>query len=127
VIVVSTVLARNRSQNAAINRSTHLGLFSNPKRFNVAITRAKSLLIIVGDPVALASDRHWRALLRHLVHLKAYIGCTLPSPIARALTSGPTGGTGGSEPGPPLDEEIVRVERELLHMMRTEAEFTAII
>jgi helicase MOV-10 len=133
VIVVSTVVARNRSHNAAINRSTHLGLFSNPKRFNVAITRAKSLLIVVGDPVALASDRHWRALLRHLVQLKAYAGCDLPSPIVRALADhdGPSGCAGSGElaaaAAAPLDCEIDRVERELLQLMRTEAEFTAII
>jgi len=38
-----------------------LGFLSNPKRFNVAITRAHALLVIIGNPHVLAqviSDLH---------------------------------------------------------------------
>jgi len=38
-----------------------LGFLSNPKRFNVAITRAHALLVIVGNPHVLAqvsADTH---------------------------------------------------------------------
>ena len=31
----------------------HVGFWRNPKRFNVAITRAKALLVVVGHPVVL--------------------------------------------------------------------------
>lgn len=41
-----------------------LGFWRNPKRFNVAITRAKALLAVVGHPLVLARDEHWRELLR---------------------------------------------------------------
>jgi hypothetical protein len=41
-----------------------LGFWRNPKRFNVAITRAKALLVVVGHPLVLARDEHWRELLR---------------------------------------------------------------
>ena len=29
------------------------------QRFNVAVTRAKALLIVVGNPFLLAKDTHW--------------------------------------------------------------------
>ena len=32
---------------------THVGFWRNPKRFNVAVTRAKALLVVVGHPVVL--------------------------------------------------------------------------
>ncbi|KAG9342270.1 hypothetical protein JZ751_016772, partial [Albula glossodonta] len=48
VIILSTV----RSNETAVNEDLQyvLGFLSNPKRFNVAITRPKALLIIVGNP-----------------------------------------------------------------------------
>jgi helicase MOV-10 len=44
-----------------------LGFLTNPKRFNVAITRAKSMLVVVGDPYLLQRDKRWRALIKHAV------------------------------------------------------------
>lgn len=42
----------------------HIGFWQNPKRFNVAITRAKALLVVVGSPLVLMKDSNWRELLR---------------------------------------------------------------
>ncbi len=42
----------------------NLGFWGNPKRFNVAITRAKALLVVVGHPLVLLQDANWRELLR---------------------------------------------------------------
>lgn len=41
-----------------------MGFFNNPKRFNVAITRAQALLVVVGHPDMLKSDRQWGHLVR---------------------------------------------------------------
>ncbi|KAF8055841.1 MOV10L1 [Scenedesmus sp. PABB004] len=51
-----------------------VGFWRNPKRFNVAITRAKALLVVVGSPRVLAADESWRQLLRHCVARGAYRG-----------------------------------------------------
>ena len=40
---------------------------ASPQRFNVAITRAMALLIVVGDPNALWADPSWRELLQYAV------------------------------------------------------------
>lgn len=48
VIIISTV--RSTVKHNEFDKMYCLGFLSNPKRFNVAITRARSLLIIVGNP-----------------------------------------------------------------------------
>jgi len=73
VIIVSTV----RSTPEYVNTDTQykLGFLSNPKRFNVAITRAKALLIIVGNPHILSQDKDWAALLAYAREKGCYTGC----------------------------------------------------
>lgn len=41
---------RSSEENLSEDKRHILGFLSNPKRFNVAITRAKALLIVVGNP-----------------------------------------------------------------------------
>ncbi|KAF8522660.1 P-loop containing nucleoside triphosphate hydrolase protein [Gautieria morchelliformis] len=43
-----------------------LGFVANPRRFNVAVTRAQALLILVGDPSILALDPLWRGFLNYI-------------------------------------------------------------
>jgi helicase MOV-10 len=63
VIILSTV----RSENDYLQHDLkyNLGFVANEKRFNVAVTRAKALLIVVGNPRVLATDtKNWLPLLR---------------------------------------------------------------
>ncbi|XP_069701618.1 probable RNA helicase armi [Periplaneta americana] len=55
-----------------------LGFVASPKRLNVALTRARALLIIVGNPHLLTWDPVWRSVLNYCVEHEAYIGCDLP-------------------------------------------------
>lgn len=48
VIIISTV--RSTFKHNEFDRTHNLGFLSNPRRFNVAVTRAKSLLVIIGNP-----------------------------------------------------------------------------
>ena len=41
-----------------------LGFLVNEKRLNVAVTRAKSLLIVIGDARLLEQNGHWRELIK---------------------------------------------------------------
>ncbi|XP_062209956.1 probable RNA helicase SDE3 [Phragmites australis] len=78
VIIISTV--RSTVKHNEFDKFFNLGFLSNHKRFNVAITRAKSLLIIVGNPHIITKDRHWDRLLRYCTDNGSYQGCPPPPP-----------------------------------------------
>ncbi|XP_041261262.1 RNA helicase Mov10l1-like [Onychostruthus taczanowskii] len=85
VIILSTV----RSQKVVIDDEKHsLGFLCNPKRFNVAITRAKALLIVVGNPHVLVKDPCFSALLEYSLMNRVYIGCDLPAELERLQSCG---------------------------------------
>ncbi|KAJ7676472.1 P-loop containing nucleoside triphosphate hydrolase protein [Mycena rosella] len=75
VIIISTV--RSSREFVAYDLRHTLGFVANPRRFNVAVTRAQALLIVVGDPAVLALDPLWRAFLNY-VHARG--GWTGPPP-----------------------------------------------
>lgn len=62
VILISTV--RSTTDYVKFDEQFSLGFLTNPKRFNVAITRAKALLILVGNPVILSKDPFWSRFLK---------------------------------------------------------------
>lgn len=72
VILMSTV--RSSESFLEIDSLYALGFVSNPKRINVAISRAKTLLIIVGNSNLLCSDVHWRSVVKYCVENGAYTG-----------------------------------------------------
>lgn len=63
------------------NPNGALGFVADPRRLNVAITRAKRGLVVVGNPATLKNDPVWR---RWLAWVEKH-GCVLPSNEARAL------------------------------------------
>ncbi|NWH92946.1 SDE3 helicase, partial [Aegithalos caudatus] len=72
VILISTV--RSCSTYLQFDQTFRLGFLKNPKRLNVAITRAKALLIVVGNPVVLSKDPHWHRFLRYCKEEGGYTG-----------------------------------------------------
>lgn len=79
VIIVSTV--RSTIKHNEFDRIHCLGFLSNHRRFNVAITRAISLLVIIGNPHIICKDDHWSQMLWHCVDHSSYLGCSLPERI----------------------------------------------
>ncbi|XP_073752225.1 helicase MOV-10 isoform X2 [Callorhinus ursinus] len=75
------------------------------KRFNVAVTRAKALLIVVGNPLLLGHDPDWKVFLEFCKENGGYTGCPFPAKLdlqqgqnllqglskLRPSTSGPQG------------------------------------
>jgi len=76
-IIISTV--RSNESLVGVDVRHSVGFLSNPKRFNVAITRAQALLVVVGNPHVLCQDPYWCCLLQYCVMNDAYVGCDLPS------------------------------------------------
>jgi superfamily I DNA and/or RNA helicase len=52
----------------------HVGFLKNEKRMNVAITRAKELLIIVGNVRVLQKDYHWKHVVQFAKERNALLG-----------------------------------------------------
>jgi len=72
-IIISTV--RSENQLLSHDRKYNLGFVANEKRFNVAVTRAKALLIVVGNPRVLATDKkNWLPLLRYCNDRNSWMG-----------------------------------------------------
>ncbi|KAJ3081682.1 hypothetical protein HK102_002201 [Quaeritorhiza haematococci] len=95
IILISTVRSRRRFLSEDVARD--LGLVYFPKRLNVALTRAKAMLVIVGNPHLLVHDPHWLAVLSFFYSRGLYRGCTPPlrvSAVGMGLDVGSSGGDG---------------------------------
>uniref|UniRef100_A0A665TPV6 RNA helicase n=1 Tax=Echeneis naucrates TaxID=173247 RepID=A0A665TPV6_ECHNA len=75
VIMISTV--RSSVNYIKMDKDFNIGFLSNEKRFNVALTRARSLLIVVGNPVILSKDPTWEKFISYCVEEKGYTGFDL--------------------------------------------------
>ncbi|XP_047446737.1 putative helicase mov-10-B.2 [Mugil cephalus] len=72
VILVSAV--RSSPKYLEKDQHFHLGFVKNQKRFNVAVTRAKALLIVVGNPVVLNTDVTWNRFIQYCKDEGGYTG-----------------------------------------------------
>lgn len=69
VIVITTVRSREHDRVETTDRKYRLGFLHNQKRLNVSISRAKAMLIIVGNAELLFKhDRHFEYLIRFFDH-----------------------------------------------------------
>lgn len=65
---------RSKADASGGDARRDLGFLTNPKRFNVALTRAQSLLIVVGNPALLSLDANWKLFIDYVVMNKGYRG-----------------------------------------------------
>uniref|UniRef100_A0A8C4I5S1 RNA helicase n=1 Tax=Dicentrarchus labrax TaxID=13489 RepID=A0A8C4I5S1_DICLA len=72
IIMISTV--RSSINYVKMDEDFNIGFLSNKKRFNVAVTRARSLLIVVGNPVILNKDSTWKTFISYCVEENGYTG-----------------------------------------------------
>ncbi|XP_054285812.1 probable RNA helicase armi [Macrosteles quadrilineatus] len=79
VVILSTVRSSPRLVETDLRHS--VGFVCSPRRLNVAITRARACLIVLGNPHLLARDQYWRTVLRDCVSRGGYTGCDLPADL----------------------------------------------
>ncbi|PPQ98678.1 hypothetical protein CVT24_003305 [Panaeolus cyanescens] len=72
VIIISCVRSNPRFLEEDSRKG--LGMMNERKRMNVAITRAKELLVVVGNGALLQRDPYWRAFLQFALRNKLYSG-----------------------------------------------------
>ena len=72
VVIVSTVFAGPHLSNASRGNKLDLGLLGNPRRFNVAVTRASSLLVVIGKSNSIRRDPCWKDLISLCVEMGTY-------------------------------------------------------
>lgn len=61
--------------NALNDTKYNISFVNSPKRFNVATSRAKELLIVIGNPYLLAKDVHWQSLIDYCSKNNSYVEC----------------------------------------------------
>jgi superfamily I DNA and/or RNA helicase len=72
-IIISTV--RSEQSRLDHDRKYNLGFVANEKRFNVAVTRAKALLVVIGNPRVLATDKkNWLPFLKYCQENESWTG-----------------------------------------------------
>jgi regulator of nonsense transcripts 1 len=69
VILISAVRSNNNSA---------IGFLKDWRRLNVAVTRARRGLIVVGDATTLSTDNHWRAFIQYCKQRRAFRDVQVP-------------------------------------------------
>ncbi|GAA5975720.1 hypothetical protein JCM10908_005257 [Rhodotorula pacifica] len=82
IVIISTVRSKEMRW-LPIDRAQNRGLIHEPKRFNVAMTRAKELLIVVGNAHTLTMDPWWLAFYRLCIRNDCYVGPPVISSAAQ--------------------------------------------
>ena len=76
IIFISTVLTHDvSSQSNKRNVNDNIkSMLNDPKRFNVAITRAKALVVVIGHPIILRKDPYLLKLIEYCIEQGAVRG-----------------------------------------------------
>ncbi len=74
IILVSTVRTPGRGIRES-DKKHKLGFIKHPKRMNVAISRARALLVIFGSPTLLVQDENWKFLMEYCVKNNSSVNC----------------------------------------------------
>ena len=75
IVIISTTLSRRHR----VEKEGKIGFLGDPKKFNVALTRAQALAVVVGNPNLLSNEDYWKDLLVFCKDNDAIRGCSCPA------------------------------------------------
>lgn len=104
VILISTV--RSSTEWFGHDARFNLGFLKNAKRLNVSITRAKALLVVVGNAEILKHDPNWRTLVKYAVDNGCYEGRAVSLDEDEPDVLDLLGDVGGQEGQPEADATL---------------------
>lgn len=76
VIIISIVRSKSIAGSQKDN-TFNLGFLNAKERTNVALSRSKALLIIIGNPSTMQKNYCWRYVLSQAIKNDNYIGCNV--------------------------------------------------
>ncbi|XP_061428907.1 helicase MOV-10 isoform X2 [Lethenteron reissneri] len=100
-IIISTV--RSDMSFLSFDEKFGLGFLRNPKRFNVALTRAKALLVVIGNPVTLSKDPNWESFINYCRSRGGFMGVDIreededPNEMDGGVDAGTSNGIKGGD------------------------------
>ncbi|XP_052756472.1 putative helicase mov-10-B.1 [Galleria mellonella] len=72
IVIITTV--RGKCDFTKSAGKFKIGFLSDPKRFNVALTRAKAKTIIIGNPINLQKDPMWNTYIKSCRQMGTFLG-----------------------------------------------------
>ncbi|KAE9974819.1 hypothetical protein EG328_003605 [Venturia inaequalis] len=101
---------RSRKRFLEMDKERGLGVVNEAKRFNVALTRAKQGLFVIGNPELLACDPHWDAFMEFCRRNGCWETDELPPGVDGEIADqwGPTPLHEGPQDDLPVLEKILR-------------------
>ncbi|KAH8263820.1 hypothetical protein KR038_007925, partial [Drosophila bunnanda] len=79
IMLISTV--RSSQSLLRTDSQMSLGFVKSNKRMNVAISRARAMMIVFGNPNLLSLDDSWCRFITYCAHNNALFGCELPNSL----------------------------------------------
>ncbi|KAL0043157.1 hypothetical protein WJX79_010911 [Trebouxia sp. C0005] len=94
-----------------------VGFFRNPNRFNVAITRAQALMVVLGHPLVLMQDPNWSELVKYCAARGAYRGAGSES-LGMLVRNQPSEDSylPGEDQDEPLEEDSLEIQQAVSHI-----------
>ncbi|VVC46259.1 P-loop containing nucleoside triphosphate hydrolase [Cinara cedri] len=78
IVIISMVRSKCSLGNEK-DTKFNIGFLNTKTRTNVALSRAKALLIIIANPLTMNMSTEWKYVLSNAVKSKNYVGCNIPN------------------------------------------------